>query len=953
MASDRITRYNLFWPWSQSDLEIEMDCYVQGGRWRKANGQMAGEGLEFHFKKAISILWPEINWNHWSNMQIRLYLQYRIIGQMGPASCGKTFLPSACVLMDYYCFPNCTTVLVSSTTRESLEMRVLGEIKKLHRAAKGRYWWIPGNLIEGRQRIVTDDRSIAAEGRDFRNGLVGVAVKKGQTFQGMEEYCFPSGTLVDTPSGPRDIAVIEPGDVVFNAFGAAKVKDSVHRQASTLVRVWLACGKSVDCTPEHRFLTSMGWKNAIDLLHNDRLISTHESMRGVRKGIREEWQEVLFMEVQPGIGNEGLQILPRDVSPQGQKVPFLFPPLFGSIQLRTWGAGQGQGEHRLRRNGSEDQCRDHGQAGHQESGCGSNQEADQRPAVGTYREVLDHQALFESEGFWTSRQRNRTNSIRGSFVVAVPGGQIRTDHINQSRREVIQKQNRNPALLPTRSRLASNQAGSGGGRREPLEAFADSEGQEEGIDPGHFRVDRVEILERSGDERYHEGQGGYRVHNLEVEGHPSYSVNGLVVHNCGIKNKRLRMLGDEMQFLPRSCVDAISNLNKNPDFKGVFSGNPKDVTDALGAICEPAAHLGGWDGGIDQSGVSKSWETRFPHGCCIQFVGTDSPNLGGNLGIPLITQAQIDEDIAFYGQDSLQFSMMDLGRMPRGAASRRVITRQMCLKFLAMEEPVWDDEKRLKIGFLDAAYRGVGGDRCVFGELEMGMEHKPADAGELASAVVSQKPVKREGTQLLALINTMVVPVRVDLNEQPEDQIAMFVKSHCETRGILPENFFFDSTGRGSLMNSFGRLWSPNVVGIEFGGNPTENRKVSYQLDIQCKEYYFNFVSELWFNVAYTIQSGQFRGLTEDVMAEGCMREWGWASKKIQVEPKEKMKLKSGRSPDLFDALVCGVEGARRRGFVIKRTEAAGHKKVDRTWKTNLKQRAQEHWSGGQLNYAA
>jgi hypothetical protein len=612
-AAKRIQKYGLWWPATKDPLSLEMDMVLQGGRWKKRQSEgFAGEGLFYHFKQCITLCWPWVKWHVWADLQLKCYLEYRLIGQMGPASTGKTFIPSACVLMDYYVFPWCTTVLVTSTTRESLEMRILGEIKKLHRDAHNRYEWLPGNLIEGRQRIVTDDRSIAAEGRDFRNGLVGVATKKGQAYQGIEEF-------------------------------------------------------------------------------------------------------------------------------------------------------------------------------------------------------------------------------------------------------------------------------------------------------------------------------------------------------VGIKNKRLRMVGDEMSFLPRVFVDSISNLNKNTDFKGVFSGNPKDVTDALGVICEPAAHLGGWDGGMDQQGGTKTWETRFPRGVCIQLVGTDSPNLDGNLGIPLITQKQIDDDIAFYGQDSLQFTMMDLGRMPRGQALRRVITRQMCLKFHAMEEPVWKDSNRIKIAFMDAAYRGVGGDRCVLGFLEFGEEAVGATAEEMVSAIVTQKVTQKSNNQILSLIETMLVPVSSNINEIPEDQIVNFVKEQCEKRNIPPENLYFDSTGRGSLMNAFGRLW-PIPTGIEFGGQGSE-RKVSADIDVICKDYYSKYVTELWFNVSYTIQSGQFRGMTEEMMQEGCFREWGFVGAgrgmKIEVEPKDKMKLKSGRSPDLFDALCCGVEGARRRGFIIKKQHAVQGKRVDRNWKSDLKKRAQEHWHGNQLNYAA
>jgi hypothetical protein len=77
-------------------------------------------------------------------------------------------------------------------------------------------------------------------------------------------------------------------------------------------------------------------------------------------------------------------------------------------------------------------------------------------------------------------------------------------------------------------------------------------------------------------------------------------------------------------------------------------------------------------------------------------------------------------------------------------------------------------------------------------------------------------------------------------------------------------------------------------------------------------------MSEMWYTWRYAIEADQFRGLHKEVEDEGCLREWKKvAGNKIQVEPKEKTKERAGRSPDLADALVCGIEGARRRGFVI------------------------------------
>ncbi len=414
----------------------------------------------------------------------------------------------------------------------------------------------------------------------------------------------------------------------------------------------------------------------------------------------------------------------------------------------------------------------------------------------------------------------------------------------------------------------------------------------------------------------------------------------------------MRLIGDEIHLLPRVWVDAVSNLDKNPDFKAVGLGNPKETTDALGVFCEPSAQMGGWDSGIDQTPGTKTWPTRRTNGICVQLPGSDSPNLDGKLGIPLITQEQIDRDVSFYGKDSVWYWMMDEGRMPRGQGSRRVLTRQMCHKFRAMEEPVWQNSNRTPIAFLDAAYRGVGGDRCVFGVLLFGEE--AGGPVELSTGnLVSQTPPSIAGRKILALLETMVVPIVGGINDQPEDQIVAFVMNQCTSRNIPAENFYFDSGMRTSLVSAFSRIWTPNVNSVDCGGKASE-RRVSGDIAVLCKDYYSKFITELWFNVRLTVEAGQFRGMTEDVMMEFAAREWTMVgANKIEVEPKWAMKEKTGRSPDLADAVAVGVHGAIQRGFVIARLQSEHRRPANDEWKRKLRERAEALRESKQLNYAA
>jgi hypothetical protein len=602
----RFTKYGLSWPGRQNLLLLEMDMIQQGGQWQDKYGQTIGRGTYYHFREAAKRIWPHIVWHRWLELAVQNYLAHRTIIMIGPASTGKTFAAALCVLLDYYCWSTQTTVIICSTTRQRLEDRIWGEIKNLHKLAKKDHPWLPGNLIEGLQRLVTSPRDEAAEGRDFRNGIVGVAAKKGDVFTGLAEF-------------------------------------------------------------------------------------------------------------------------------------------------------------------------------------------------------------------------------------------------------------------------------------------------------------------------------------------------------AGLKNKRMRLVGDELSLLPRAFVDSISNLDKNPDLKVLGLGNPKETTDALGVLGEPAPELGGWEGGIDQTEKTKVWKTRRPDGVCIQFVGTDSPNLDGKLGIPLITQAQIDRDVAFYGKQSLWYTMMDLGMMPRGQGNRRILTRQDCLKHGAFDAPVWLGTQRTKIGFLDAAFGGVGGDRCIFGALEFGNEVPKDLPGAVVNALINQQPANPKDRMVLALLMLLVVPIDVKLDKLPVDQIAEYCKLRCEEQGIGPDFFFFDAGMRSSLVTSFARVWSPLVNAIDCGGKPTE-RRVSNDIPVLCKDYYSKYITELWYSVRLVVESDQFRGMTDDLCYEFSAREWTVvANNKIEVEPKDKMKDKTGRSPDLADAVAIGVEGARRHGFVIRRVVNQQARRLDDGWRRDLREKASKLWRRPEL----
>jgi hypothetical protein len=317
----------------------------------------------------------------------------------------------------------------------------------------------------------------------------------------------------------------------------------------------------------------------------------------------------------------------------------------------------------------------------------------------------------------------------------------------------------------------------------------------------------------------------------------------------GIKNKRVRLIADEAQFMEASFLDALSNLDKNPDFKCIVLGNPLDPMDSLGKAAEPEE---GWNS-IGEPDKTIIWKTRFKNGKCVNLIGTDSPNFDFPQDKPprypyLIHKGTIESTVSFYGRDSLQYYSQCKGVMKTGLIARRVINSQLCKKFNAHEAAIWGgDFKRTRIYALDAAYGSIGGDRCVGLYVEFGKDV--------------------EGSTLLEVHPPVLVPVSVRNEKMPEDQIAEYVKQECLNLGIPPEFVYYDSTGRGSLGTAFARIWSAYVNPVEFGGNPT-NRPVCQDMYITdpktkikrlklCSEHFSKFVTELWFSVRYIIEAGQ------------------------------------------------------------------------------------------------
>lgn len=409
-------------------------------------------------------------------------------------------------------------------------------------------------------------------------------------------------------------------------------------------------------------------------------------------------------------------------------------------------------------------------------------------------------------------------------------------------------------------------------------------------------------------------------------------TRGIVCINCpagerqsgisgyiGIKQKYITLVGDELQFVGSSILGAVPNLSANPNFQARFMGNPTDPYDPLGMASEP---LAGWNA-MPVPTKTTTWKSKYMDAVVVNFVGTDSPNFDYPETEPdkfkfLVGRRHIKQigGSSGYGYESNEFRQMCLGVMWTGALKWRVVTRDMAIQHGAKDPVVWKGETRRKIGSLDAAFSGIGGDRCVWAIHEFGEDIN--------------------GKHVFLCGEPEIFKIVVRPDKTAEDQIAELVKERSSAAGLPASGIFYDSSMRGTLGYAFARVFGAVVpVPIEFGGKPT-TRPVRHDLYVtdpmthqprhkRCDEHYSKFVTELWFSARYIIECDQMSGLSEDVLMELCLREYREvAGNKVEVESKsdKKAKERMGRSPDLADNLVCGIEGARQRGFRIERLGA-------------------------------
>lgn len=322
------------------------------------------------------------------------------------------------------------------------------------------------------------------------------------------DECFPAGTLIDCVVDgeftKKHIENIQTGDSIVNAVGVDRVSDIHRREVQYAIKVNVK-ERSFITSPNHPIFTQRGWVGAQDLRPGDYALEAREALSLVRSGV--------FSEIE---NSESAEVL-RDI--------LLSEVAYDATGCNSKGSFGGCcGEAR-----SKEICMASLRRPESDQGNGPDQIDEPDIKCRNASENLPHIESHEAQTFrtWWKREGNDgTASVLDGVVAARMDSGICL--------VTGETKGRLSNLLQTRLGEQRNASVHRGGW--VLARSEEGSGREENSRRGIFRVEGIEILEQGNPEleRFRNAEGRIYFYDLGATRHPSFSVNGMLVHNSSI-----------------------------------------------------------------------------------------------------------------------------------------------------------------------------------------------------------------------------------------------------------------------------------------------------------------------------------------------------------------------------------------------------------------------------------
>lgn len=379
------------------------------------------------------------------------------------------------------------------------------------------------------------------------------------------DECFHRDTLINTPKGYKKISDISIGDSVYNLDGVSKVTN-VFENIIPLDRLCLVTieGKEILTTVDHLFFTTNGWIEARNLSEGD-VVVDYESMSVLWEGIsdKQQGQEVLLETMYGGCTKEGVSYkevseLWKGVSKSTQGSEVLLSTMFCRLpqeesKTKEYGNSCMSSVHEgipsyLCEQKSEDMFNSmqkfidrknmEGEETSREFQANEGEQSYVQPRICSkndryQKEEWDIQRVERGESRREWEVYSTSITPTSEFRRGMDYGVCDTDRMSERDASISY-------LLQSRPRVTKIEAGSRGGWCDTSKEISAITRFKENRVSKQLRVESVKIYKRGDNDRYFESyltdrerdSEFIRLYDLEIEGHPSYFVNDILVHNC-------------------------------------------------------------------------------------------------------------------------------------------------------------------------------------------------------------------------------------------------------------------------------------------------------------------------------------------------------------------------------------------------------------------------------------
>jgi hypothetical protein len=185
-------KYGYSWDAGVSDADVERWMIRDGGRhWNEKTKHFHGESLLEHYKRLAVLLWPDEEVDPWTELAFKSWVEHKITVLMACKDAAKTSAMAKICLMDWWCYPDTTLWLISSTTKQGAELRVWGRIKEYYNRAKQAHPYLEGRCLISLGCITTqqvDAKRNQELARILQRGIVLVPCKGGSDYVGLSAY---------------------------------------------------------------------------------------------------------------------------------------------------------------------------------------------------------------------------------------------------------------------------------------------------------------------------------------------------------------------------------------------------------------------------------------------------------------------------------------------------------------------------------------------------------------------------------------------------------------------------------------------------------------------------------------------------------------------------------------------------------------------------------------------